>query len=110
MSKSNTNRVLDNRLWDDDGMEWTRDFRWLSRAEIDRHVAAGERVVVHRYGTPLRWLGASEARDYWRRIAPSTQVENDPRRDIPGDADGLTYAAVEWRRADERLLGFEEFC
>ncbi|MDP1795170.1 MAG: hypothetical protein Q8K63_13625 [Acidimicrobiales bacterium] len=110
MARSNTNRVLDNRLWDDRGMEWTREYRWLDRAEIDRHLAIAGRVVVHRFGAPLRWLSAVEARDYWRRVLPSTQFDNDPRSEIPEADGGLIYAAVEWRRGDERLLGFEESC
>lgn len=108
-SGRNRNRVLDNRMWDDAGLEWEREYRWLSGQDIERHLDAAARVVVHGFGQPLRWLGAHEARAYWNRICPFTQVDDSPSAVEP-DGDGLTYAAVEWRRGGERLLGFEEFC
>lgn len=57
-SRSNRNRVLDDRLWDTDGREWLLDLlaERLSREAIEAYVNSGRRIVVHQYREPLRWL------------------------------------------------------
>jgi hypothetical protein len=99
---------LDNRLWDERGQEWTREFRWLRRNEVEALLKDGDRVVVHRYHAPLRWLDPAEAKSYWLRIDEHAQYGDEGANSL--DDDGLTYAAVEWRREGDRLLGFEESC
>lgn len=105
----NANRVLDNRLWDEHGNEWIRDYRWLARDEVAGLLQQSARAVVHRYHAPIQWLQPGEAKSYWQRLDPHAQYPGDDR-ELVADDNGLTYAAVEWRRGEERLLGFEEFC
>lgn len=111
-SKSNRNRVLDNRLWDNDGREWLLDplAGGLSREAIEASVNSGRRIVVHQYRKPLRWLAGDQARTYWRSIEEHTWSGDDDDEEILPDEMGLTYWGVEWRSGGDVLLGIEASC
>lgn len=111
-SRSNRNRVLDNRLWDNDGWEWLLDPlpERLSREAIEAYVNSGRRIVVHQYRRPLRWLAGDRARTYWRSVKEHTWPGDDDDEDILRDEMGLTYGGIEWRSGDDVPLGIEASC
>ncbi|EIV95425.1 hypothetical protein FraQA3DRAFT_5248 [Frankia sp. QA3] len=101
--------MLGDRLWDDEGQVWYRDRgEWADAEEVERHLASACRVVLHGFRRPMQWLTSAEAAARWRQIRPHCAVPGQYGAD--GDAEGLTYAAVLWRRGDRQLLGFEVFC
>ncbi|HWC11461.1 MAG TPA: hypothetical protein VG455_09585 [Acidimicrobiales bacterium] len=111
-SRSNRNRVLDDRLWDTDGREWLLDLlaERLSREAIEAYVNSGRRIVVHQYREPLRWPCWNQARTYWRSIKEHTWSGEDDDEEVPPDEMGLTYRGVEWRSDGHVLLGIDASC
>ncbi len=108
-NRSPRNRVLDDQLWDDEGQQWHRvRGEWADVHDVERHLANARRVVMHGFDRPMQWLTPTDAVHRWQQIRPYCQDSG--RYGAQRDAEGLTYAAVVWRRDDKQLLGFEVFC
>ncbi len=109
MGKASRNRVYQDRLWDDQGREWTTTLgRWATSDEVANRLAVDPVVVVHGFGRAFETLGAAEAHRFWSSAKHHFQV---PGQDgAIRDGNGLTYAAQVWSRGPERLLAFVVFC
>lgn len=109
MGTPNRNRVLGERLWDVLGQVWTRELgRWVSEDQVGQLLADGHAIVIFGYGRPIGWVQPQQALAVWFGIRAHFQTPG--VRGATPDADGLTYAAVIWRRGSELLLGIEVFC
>lgn len=103
------NRMLDDRLWDDDGREWRCDRSdRATPQQITQILGTDHPVALHGYGRRMRWLTQDEARTFWHRIVRHVEVPG--RLATEPDEEGLTYTAHIWRNGDYRLLGIEIIC
>ncbi len=103
------NRVLGDRLWDDDGQEWTtRRADWVTAKQVRQLIGRDQRVLVHSYGRSVQWLGAAAAPQRWSHVRHHFEVPGE--HGAEPDDEGRTWGAHLWRRGDARLLGFETFC
>lgn len=106
--KSSTrNRVMNNRLWDDQGREWHKQSGWLSHEDIARPVTTA-RFAVHEFGLPVVWLSASDAQRWWGQARAHTQDDQTMAGSVDGD--GCTYAAARWTSGGDDIVVFEAFC
>lgn len=99
------------RLWDDEGQEWTtRLEEHLDASDVERWLSSSGgtgRAVVRGSRGPMRWMTRPEARAWW-----SSHGRHHLTRDPGASPDelGLMYSPELWRRGDQLLLSFEESC
>ena len=110
MTRRSRNRVLDDRLWDAEGQEWSCPRgQWASHPDVRNLLRAGGPVCVHGMSRPMMWLTTAEARQEWMHWERYLEVPGKAAADGPDD-DGLTYGAKIWRRDGDRRLGIQIFC
>lgn len=107
--KPRVRRVLDDRLWDADGLEWTSGLRqWANPDQVRATLREGHGAVVHGASRPTSWLSSVEASQLWSEIERNFEVPGlygaDP------DMNGLTWAAHVWTRDGAHMIGFVRFC
>jgi len=98
---------LDDRLWDDDGNEWTLHIRWADPIQTKRFLRRDAPVALTGADPGVIWLTPKE-RALWRDVRRHFEVPGVSGTE-PGE-DGLTYGAKIWRRGQERLLMLRTFC
>ena len=98
---------MSDRLWDEHGQEWHKQFGWLPHEDIARLVTT-VRVAVHEYGLPVVWLSTPEAQRWWGRAQAHTQ--DGERAAMAKDGNGCTYTAARWTSGSDVILVFEAFC
>jgi hypothetical protein len=111
---SNVNRVLNDRLWDAEGAQWTRTAGEPSRARILELLAdAAVPVGMHWYGEPLRWLHPPQRQQVWRaEIEPRLVSDTEPDAfPVRGGRRTEVFSPAEYRNQDgEPLLLFVALC
>ena len=102
-------RVLEDRLWDDVGVEWSRVEKEVSRDRIAALLHRSDvRVGVHR-SMKLRWVGEAEKLQVWRlEINPRLQDRPDYRPPV-GAPGQKPFVGTLWRSGDRELLLFDDF-
>jgi hypothetical protein len=107
--RASRNRVLEERLWDDVGREWSRVDNDLSRGQIAELLRRADvRVAVHR-SMKLRWVDSDEKLRVWRsEVEPKFHDRPDyrPPRGAPGQK---PLVGTLWRSGDRELLVFDDF-
>ncbi|MEV6522375.1 hypothetical protein AB0M43_10570 [Longispora sp. NPDC051575] len=105
MAEVYRNRFEDDRLWDDQGVEWSRARpRWIPEQRIRQLIRRDQRVAVLESGggEGVSWLTAAEAKVFWHTI--KGHIEGPP------DDHGLVYSGTLWRCEDRLLLAIQESC
>lgn len=111
MAKSARWRVLEDRLWDDEGRVWhgVRG-EWLEKAQVDVIARAAQVAVVHRpHGAPTILRGA-DVRQYWKENERFLEVPGQRPASSERSSDGAVIAAHVWRRDGAQIIGFLETC
>ncbi|MGY4644211.1 hypothetical protein [Cellulomonas sp. URHB0016] len=107
--KVSRGRVVGDRMWDLDGVEWRSQLgRWAGAQEVVDSLSRGNGVFVHGLGPPFRLLSRRESAAYWRHAERHFEVPGQSGAEPEGD--GLTYAAQVWRASGSSRLGFVEMC
>ena len=110
VKRQSRNRVLGDRLWDDQGREWSCSLgAWASRAVVNEVLPRSQKVLLHGTDREMTWMSAEQARAWWRKAEPAFEVPGSGDVSVPDPA-GLTYAAKVWSHGTERLLSFQIFC
>ncbi len=110
------NRVVEGGGWDEQGRYWERapSGDWLSREDVERHLADGALLLRHSYGNSASaWYSNADGREVWRdvlseRFAHDSGVSHFEDAGWPEQA---VYSAELCTRPDgEQLIWFEEHC
>jgi hypothetical protein len=101
--------VLGDRLWDDDGVEWSLSVRWADAKQTTQFLRRERSVALVGPGQGVTWLTAVDARSLWLGARRHFEVPGQSASAGP-DQDGLTYGAKVWRHGSDRLLMIQTFC
>lgn len=109
------NRVDDRGGWDKEGRYWERERRgeWLSREDVERHLASGALLLAHSYGDLSSAWFSKEGRSLWRDVLSQRFIEDNGVSDFEeaGWPEQAVFSAELCTRLDgERLIWFEEHC
>ncbi|MEO8695622.1 MAG: hypothetical protein ABI658_19025 [Acidimicrobiales bacterium] len=105
----NANRFADDRLWDDNGRQWSRSASNLTRAQVEAALAdPAIRVGLHDdWGVPLRWVDRDQRVAVWRDEVAGDFADGGLRSRHARKQGRLPYVAGLWVRDGATLLVFE---
>jgi len=107
--RGSRNRVLEDRLWDDEGVEWSRVEVNLSRDRIGALLKRQDVGVGVHQSMRLRWVGNEEKLGVWNsEIDPNFHDRPDYRPPI-GASGQKPFVGTLWRSGDRELLIFDDF-